>query len=1314
MLRLRAYRPTNDKIVRIQLHPTHPWLVTADASDHVSVWNWEHRQVIYELKAGGVDERRLVGAKLEKLAEGESEPKGKPTEAMRGGSVKQVSFYDDDVRFWQLWRNRSTAAEAPSPVNPHSSAFTSPAPSTRGRHFLVICCENKAIFLDLVTMRGRDVPKQDLDNKSLLCMEFLSRSAAGDGPLVAFGGSDGVIRVLSMITWKLVRRYTGGHKGSISCLMTFMASSGEALLVSGGGDGLLVLWSADHGQDSRELVPKLSLKAHDGGVVAVELSRVMGGTPQLITIGADKALAIWDTISFKELRRIKPVPKLACHSVASWCHPRAPNLDILTCVKDSHIWAIEHPTYSAITRPLCELSSLVPPQVLAPNKKLRVYCMVAHPLQPHLVATGTNIGVILSEFDARSLPAVAPLPTPPGSREHSAVYVVERELKLLSFQLSNTVNPSLGSTGSISETGRSRAESSDTLNVKQMKKHISPSIPHDSYSVLSVSSSGKYLAIVWPDIPHFCVYKVSDWSVVDSGTGRLLAWDTCRDRFALLESALPPRIPIIPKGGSSRKAKEAAAAAAQAAVAAASAASAATVQVRIILDDGTSNTLTRSIDGRNEPVIGLHGGALLGVAYRTSRKISPVAASAISTFQSMPLSGFGNSGLSSFTTSDDPLSSNRQSVSDVAPQNFQLYSWETFQPVSGLLAQPEWTAWDQTVEYCAFAYNRYIIISSLRPQYRYLGDVAIPSATGAVWHRRQLFVATPTTIECVFVDAGVAAIDIETKKRKEEMKIKEAQARAVAEHGELALIAVDGSQTIASERISLRPPMLQVVRLASFQHAPSVPPFLMLPKQSKVDGEDSGMPKDTEERRVNEIAVGGGGVSVAVTRFPAEQKRPVGPLVVVGVRDGVLWLIDRYMCAHALSLSHPGIRCRCLAAYGDAVSAVKWASRLGREHHDDLAQFMLGMGYATEALHLPGISKRLEFDLAMQSNDLKRALQCLLTMSNSRDIGQDNVGLDVSEILTLTAKREIVVDAVQGIVKFAKEFLDLIDAADATAQVDIAREALKRLAATGSVKGALGGQELRGLALRLANHGELTRLSGLVSNLISAGQGREAAFAAAVLGDNALMEKAWQDTGMLAEAVLHAHAHGRPTLKNLVLAWNKMLQKDLEHAPTMKTDAAAAFLASLEEPKLTSLAEAGKKPPIEILPPGMVSLTAAIPIQKKPGPGIQGSQQQPSKPLLLELPPSTEQPASAPLSGAPLSSPPLSSAANDPTASPVSSPALPMSSPPKSATDESVAPQESVQAQPASGSPPPLEADGQIEDQLASVPTQSPMIDPLI
>ncbi|XP_061366203.1 uncharacterized protein LOC133309444 [Gastrolobium bilobum] len=1337
MLRLKAFRPSSDKIVKIQLHPTHPWMVTADDSDRVSVWNWEHRQVIYELKAGGVDERRLVGAKLEKLAEGETESKGKPTEAIRGGSVKQVNFYDDDVRFWQLWHNRSAAAEAPTAV--HTSAFNSPAPTTKGRHFLVICCLNKAIFLDLVTMRGRDVPKQELDNKSLLCMEFLYRSGVGDVPLVAFGASDGVIRVLSMMTWKLVRRYTGGHKGSISCLMSFMAASGEALLVSGASDGLLIVWSADHGQDSRELVPKLSLKAHDGGVVAVELSRVMGGAPQLITIGADKTLAIWDTVSFKELRRIKPVPKLACHSVASWCHPRAPNLDILTCVKDSHIWAIEHPTYSALTRPLCELTSVIPPQALAPNKKLRVYCMVAHTLQPHLVATGTNIGVIMCEFDARSLPPVAPLPTPSDSRMHSAVFVIERELKLLNFQLNNSANPSLGNNSSLSETGRSKGDFFEPLPVKQGKKHIGTPVPNDSYSVLSVSSSGKYLAIVWPDIPYFSVYKVSDWSIVDSGSARLLAWDTCRDRFAILESALPPRIPIIPKGSSSKRAKEAAAA--QAAAAAAAAASTASVQVRILLDDGTSNVLMRSVGARSEPVIGLHGGALLGVAYRTSRRISPIAATAISTIQSMPLSGYGSSGLSSFTTYDDGFSSHR-SPAEAAPQNFQLYSWETFQPVGGLLPQPEWTAWDQTVEYCAFAYQQYIVISSLRPQYRYLGDVAIPYATSAVWHRRQLFVATPTTIEIVFVDAGVAQIDIETKKMKEEQKMKEAQARAVAEHGELALIAVEGPQSTTEERISLRPPMLQVVRLASFQHAPSVPPFLTLPKQSRVDGDDSWMAKEAEERKTGEVAVGGGGVSVAVTRFPMEQKRPVGPLVVVGVRDGVLWLIDRFMCAHALSLSHPGIRCRCLGAYGDAVSAVKWASRLGREHHDDLAQFMLGMGYATEALHLPGISKRLEFDLAMKSNDLKRALQCLLTMSNSRDIGHDSTGLGLNDILNLTekkqdtVKKQDIVEGVQGIVKFAREFLDLIDAADATAQGEIAREALKRLAAAGSVKGALQGHELRGLALRLANHGELTRLSGLVNNLVTLGLGREAAFAAAVLGDNALMEKAWQDTGMLAEAVLHAHAHGRPTLKNLVQAWNQMLQREIEPIPSQKTDATAAFLASLEEPKLTSLAEAGKKPPIEILPPGMMSLDAPISIQKKPASAAQNSQQSPGKPLALEAPPptttaapesATEQPEST---SAPVSEPQPSEPTSDSTPDPAAAPPQPESGEttvdnegptPTSASVNDGDPNVNGQTVQAESSSNPASASREVPSPVAEVsetnvpsPTTVPVSDPLI
>lgn len=84
----------------------------------------------------------------------------------------------------------------------------------------------------------------------------------------------------------------------------------------------------------------------------------------------------------------------------------------------------------------------------------------------------------------------------------------------------------------------------------------------------------------------------------------------------------------------------------------------------------------------------------------------------------------------------------------------------------------------------------------------------------------------------------------------------------------------------------------------------------------------------------------------------------------------------------------------------------------------------------------------------------------------------------------------------------------------------------------------------------------------------------------------------------------------------------------MEHTSSEKTDATAAFFASLEEPKLTSLADAGKKPPIEILPPGMPTLSSSILGPKKPIPGAQGTLQQPAKQLLLEAPPANPQPPS--------------------------------------------------------------------------------------
>jgi hypothetical protein len=131
--------------------------------------------------------------------------------------------------------------------------------------------------------------------------------------------------------------------------------------------------------------------------------------------------------------------------------------------------------------------------------------MVVHPLQPHLVASGTNYGVILSEFDAKALPPAVALPTPATSKEHTAVFLVDKEIRLLSFQLSAPLNLNAANTGPGVDTARPRHDSSEAshMQVKQSKKHIG-NVPYDVYAHLSVSKSGKwvlFLSFVFISIP---------------------------------------------------------------------------------------------------------------------------------------------------------------------------------------------------------------------------------------------------------------------------------------------------------------------------------------------------------------------------------------------------------------------------------------------------------------------------------------------------------------------------------------------------------------------------------------------------------------------------------------------------------------------------------------------------------------------------------------------------------------------------------------------------------------------------------------------
>jgi len=157
-----------------------------------------------------------------------------------------------------------------------------------------------------------------------------------------------------------------------------------------------------------------------------------------------------------------------------------------------------------------------------------------------------------------------------------------------------------------------------------------------------------------------------------------------------------------------------------------------------------------------------------------------------------------------------------------------------------------------------------------------------------------------------------------------------------------------------------------------------------------------------------------------------------------------------------------------------------------------------------------------------------------------------------------------------------------------------------------------------------------------------------------------------------------------------------MLQKEVDHAPSQKIDAASAFLASLEEPKLTSLAEAGKKPPIEILPPGMPSLSALITTQKKPTPGIQSSQQ---KPLQLEGPPIAT-PEAVTVSAATTAT---SEAPENASAATTTTSAATENAPPSTTPEAGSSPQPSEASNPTVDDKAPTSSPGSNSDQIAPV-----------
>ncbi|KAK3276893.1 hypothetical protein CYMTET_15066 [Cymbomonas tetramitiformis] len=228
---------------------------------------------------------------------------------------------------------------------------------------------------------------------------------------------------------------------------------------------------------------------------------------------------------------------------------------------------------------------------------------------------------------------------------------------------------------------------------------------------------------------------------------------------------------------------------------------------------------------------------------------------------------------------------------------------------------------------------------------------------------------------------------------------------------------------------------------------------------------------------------------------PAPVKRRIaGPLALLGVWEGALWVLDSHLRMHPMALAHPAVLCACLAAHGNMqVAASKAAAMLRPEMHDTLAGLMAGLGGASHALALPGLSKRMELEMALQAGPefSGRALLAVdglaaATASSQAVVSAAAEHVRVSRIPCPSRLEDLSETAPASIpaevwLHYAGDLLRVIDAAPLGSSS--ARGAIARLNVAVVGSGHMGHEWVGALLVRLTRAGDMTGMQHILKNL---------------------------------------------------------------------------------------------------------------------------------------------------------------------------------------------------------------------------------------
>ncbi|CAM9490346.1 unnamed protein product, partial [Phaeothamnion confervicola] len=202
------------KVKALDIHPTRPWVATADERGCVAVWNYRRRGLARCFSPHALLERqREFAAGI--AAGGDSLGSAGATGGGGGADgrlsarqlsadreikdVRAVRWYDPQVLWWSARR------PAPPPASVRA-ARDSP-------NFLIVVADGRVLLVDPVTSECRSIVREALGGKEPTAAEVVSHS------LLAIGCADGGIRLWDWVNWRLAKTLRGHRDKDITHLL---------------------------------------------------------------------------------------------------------------------------------------------------------------------------------------------------------------------------------------------------------------------------------------------------------------------------------------------------------------------------------------------------------------------------------------------------------------------------------------------------------------------------------------------------------------------------------------------------------------------------------------------------------------------------------------------------------------------------------------------------------------------------------------------------------------------------------------------------------------------------------------------------------------------------------------------------------------------------------------------------------------------------------------------------------------------------------------------------------------------------------------